>query len=303
MSGQGSADRVPVTVLGGYLGSGKTTLLNHLLTTAQERLAVLVNDFGSINVDEALIAGREGDTISLTNGCICCSLVDGFAGALEQVRAISPAPDRLVIECSGVADPAAVAAWAHGPGLRLDGVLVVVDAERIERTLRDEYVGDVIEQQLASADLLVLNKLDLVTDDVSTRVAARLHELTKAPLVGATQAVVPASIALGRLESVGEREPGAAPADRTHLAWSHTFADPPTDDELRTWLTDLPSTTVRVKGVIAAAPGEEGARIVHRVGNRWTIEADGDRTHTGPSVLVGIDVGRPLPPHPHAILT
>jgi G3E family GTPase len=288
---QGSANRVPVTVLGGYLGSGKTTLLNHLLTTAQERLAVLVNDFGSINVDEALIAGRDGDTISLTNGCICCSLVDGFAGALEQVRAIAPPPDRLVIECSGVADPAAVAAWAHGPGLQLDGVLVVVDAERIDRTLRDEYVGDVIEQQLASADLLVLNKLDLVDATRAARAESSLAARSRAPLVGATQGAVPATIALGQLDAVGNRTPSAEPADQTHVAWSHTFATPPTDNELQQWMDALPPSTVRVKGVIEAAPGGTGTRIVHRVGPRWTVENDNQRTHAGPSILVGIDVG------------
>ena len=295
MTEQGSANRVPVTVLGGYLGSGKTTLLNHLLTTAQERLAVLVNDFGSINVDEALIAGRDGDTISLTNGCICCSLVDGFAGALEQVRALDPKPQRLVIETSGVADPAAVAAWGHGPGFRLDGVLVVVDADRIEHTLRDEYVGDVIVQQLASADLLVLNKLDLIDTPSEQRLRGRLREHSVAPIVGARNGVVDAAIALGNLEHVGTREPGTAPAEQTHLPWSHTFATTPTEASLEQWLAELPASTVRVKGVIAPAPGAAGVRIVHRVGARWTVETDDRRSHTGPSVLVGIDVGPGLP--------
>ncbi len=84
-----SAD-IAVTVIGGYLGAGKTTLVNHILRTADERIAVLVNDFGDINIDEDLIASQDGDTISLANGCICCSLVDGFSAALATITALDP---------------------------------------------------------------------------------------------------------------------------------------------------------------------------------------------------------------------
>ena len=112
---------IPGTVIGGYLGVGKTTLLNQLLETWQGApLAVLVNDFGEINIDGALIASQGADTVTLTNGCVCCSLSDDLGAALEaQVKAPSP-PARILIEASGVADPANVAVYAAGwPGTAL----------------------------------------------------------------------------------------------------------------------------------------------------------------------------------------
>ena len=104
-----SEELIEVSVIGGYLGAGKTTLVNHILREASERVAVMVNDFGEINIDETLIDSSNENTISLTNGCICCSLVDGFATALESVLSFRPRPTRLVIEASGVADPGTIA--------------------------------------------------------------------------------------------------------------------------------------------------------------------------------------------------
>ncbi len=122
---------------------------------------MLVNDFGSINIDNDLVAKHDGDTIALTNGCICCSMVDGFAAALETVRALPLVPDRIIVEASGVAEPAGVAAYAHAPGLELDGIVVVADAETVEAKADDRYVGDIVRSQLQQADIVLLNKAGL----------------------------------------------------------------------------------------------------------------------------------------------
>ena len=145
-------DRIPVTLIGGYLGAGKTSLLNHLLTHAGgERIAVLVNDFGALGLDAALVARRDADTVTLTNGCVCCSIADDFGAALDaQVRSAAP-PARIVVETSGVAEPGKTARYASGwPGVRLDAILTVVDLETIRTQTKNRFVGDLIARQIAS---------------------------------------------------------------------------------------------------------------------------------------------------------
>ena len=173
--------RIPVTLIGGYLGAGKTSLLNHLLTHAGgERIAVLVNDFGALGLDAALVARRDADTVTLTNGCVCCSIADDFGAALDaQVRADEP-PERIVVETSGVAEPAKTARYASGwPGVRLDAVLTVVDLETIRARAKDRFVGDLVVRQIESADLIVANKSDRV--DASARRSAAQWFARRAP--------------------------------------------------------------------------------------------------------------------------
>jgi len=108
---------IPLTVIGGYLGSGKTTLLNALLRQPHgKRFALLVNDFGSINIDAGLIENQQGETINLANGCICCSLAAGFVVALNTVLNLQSRPDQVIIEASGVADPRKIANYGNTPG-------------------------------------------------------------------------------------------------------------------------------------------------------------------------------------------
>ena len=176
-----ATERIPVTLIGGYLGAGKTSLLNHLLTHAGgERIAVLVNDFGALGLDAALVARRDADTVTLTNGCVCCSIADDFGAALDaQVRADEP-PERIVVETSGVAEPAKTARYASGwPGVRLDAVLTVVDLETVRARAKDRFVGDLVVRQIESADLIVANKSDRV--DASTRQSAARWLARRAP--------------------------------------------------------------------------------------------------------------------------
>lgn len=169
--------RVPVTLLGGYLGSGKTTVVNELLARTERPIAVLVNDVGAVNVDAALISRHNGDTIELTDGCVCCSLNHGLAEAFNTLRRREQPPDHVLLELSGVADPRPVLPWAQSAGFRLDGVIVLIDADQFLERIDDPTVGYTVETQLGSADLFVLTKIDLVEPATVDLVTTRLLQL------------------------------------------------------------------------------------------------------------------------------
>ena len=170
-------------MIGGYLGAGKTTLVNHLLRQAAgQRIAVLVNDFGDINIDADLIANATGgadtaddgpasstgqtEVLALSGGCLCCSFGDDLVGTLRALASRSPPLDHVLIELSGVALPAAVVRTARlAPGIAIAGTLVVADAADLRRLAADRYLGDTVRQQLAQADWVVLNQPARVSAD------------------------------------------------------------------------------------------------------------------------------------------
>lgn len=269
---------VPVTVLGGYLGAGKTTLVNALLRGSHgRRLAVLVNDFGSVNVDIDLITAHDGETLSLANGCVCCSIADALGDALDRVLALDPPPEQIVIEASGVADPTKIAMYGQGwPGCRLDAVVVLADAETIRARARDDFVGELVTRQLRHADVVLLTKCDLLSEDTAVHAVSTW--------VGQVAPGVPlVPIRHGEVDDALVLEVGAAlrtPAaelddlpDAASMFETVTleFDRPIGRDALEAALRDLPEDIVRVKGIVRLT-GEPGACIVHRVGRRWSIE-------------------------------
>lgn len=195
---------LPTVLIGGYLGAGKTTLVNHLLRQAGgRRIAVLVNDFGSINIDADLIDAAAGDAsagvLALSGGCLCCSFGDDLVGTLNTLARRDPAPDVCLIELSGVAQPGAVLRTARlSPAADLVGTLVLADAAEIRRQAADRYVGDTVRQQLADADWLLLNKPDLVSADELQAATEALAALApQARLWAGAAAGLPPELVLG----------------------------------------------------------------------------------------------------------
>ena len=188
----GSLTRVPCTIITGFLGAGKTTLVRHVLANAQgRRLAVIVNEFGDVGIDGEILKGcgdaacPEQNIVELANGCLCCTVADEFVPALDTILSRQPAVEHIVIETSGLALPKPLVQAFHWPAIRsrvtVDGVVAVVDgaaladgrvATDVESLARqraadpsldhDDPVEEVFQDQIACADLVVLNKRDLL---------------------------------------------------------------------------------------------------------------------------------------------
>ena len=171
--------KLPVTLITGFLGSGKTTFINQLLENVLDlKIAVLVNELGQIDIDGKLIRSKDKNKVELTNGCICCSINDSLMTSVLDILARRDTVDYLVVETTGVADPVPIMQTFLATELwnftRLDAVITLVDAESFD--LKTMYDSKAAGQQILYGDILVLNKVDLVTDDRLMSVEADLRD-------------------------------------------------------------------------------------------------------------------------------
>jgi G3E family GTPase len=288
---------IPVWVIGGYLGSGKTTLLNAFLRRAAGvRFAVLVNDFGSLNIDADLIAGTGTETLELTNGCTCCTIGGDLILALRDLIARADLPDAIVIEASGVADPLAVARLAAcHPALSVRGTIVAADAETIRERSDDKYVGGLVLRQLATAGVVVMSKIDLIDDEHRAETRAWIAEtVPKVPVFESADGIgFPVEYVLDS-GFIGDIQRLAAAGDGAHASAfasrSYRSSTPLDRARFLDAVRAMVPAIVRAKGTLCFSDDPEHRFVFQLAGRRWSLEPLQAGNGVGESRFVAISL-------------
>ncbi len=305
--------QVPVSIVTGALGAGKTTLLNHILTENHGiRIGVIVNEFGDVGVDADLIEASEDDVIELPNGCVCCTVRGDLIGAVGKT--LERDVEYVLVETSGMAEPGPVANTFLAPELpvirqraKLDGIITIVDAEHFADALAQ---GDTAVQQVAAADVVLLNKADLVPERALALVEERIRAISPRTYIFRTvRARAPLNILLatGRFDiDRWLREGRDAREEHAHaegfMAVAISQERPLRLDAVSDLVRAIPPDIFRAKGILNIgnyadpSPGKDMRMVLQKVGRR--IETTFARAwkpseeHSSRIVLIGKGIDR-----------
>jgi G3E family GTPase len=278
---------VPVIIIGGFLGAGKTTAINEILRKSSQRVAVLVNDFGALNIDAHLIEAQDGEIFALANGCVCCSIGPDFSVMLARMLSLAPPPARIIVESSGVSDPWRIAQLVKLEiGASLEAVIVLADALDLPHLAADRWLNDTISRQIARADLIALSKCDIASAAMRTEARTIVTAIrADVPVIEIAGGVLPAVMVNPSTEPQSSRFLADGP-DHDFRTWSWRPDGPLDEALLREVLRALPPCILRGKGVLqvgsAASP-----MVLQLVGQRWSLAPGREAVDAHELVLIG----------------
>jgi G3E family GTPase len=275
--------RTPITLVTGPLGSGKTTLLRHILATRPAKIAIVMNEFGEIAIDTKVIEGKNIRIAELGGGCVCCSLLGEFEAAVNEIIE-KVVPEIIIVETTGLAEPEALVFNIQEAlsQCRLDGVVSVIDADML---VRFPELGHTTRLQIEGADILLLNKIDLVEAAEINPLEAKLREINRTAAIVRTERC---RIGPDLLFGIGREKKVLAPAHEHQPEFeSFAFSSDQTfsRDCFERFANALPSGVVRAKGFIRFP---DGAQLFNFVAGRWELEPfETDRTEL---VFIGNEI-------------
>jgi G3E family GTPase len=266
--------RTPITLVTGPLGSGKTTLLRHILATHPAKIAIVMNEFGEIDIDTKVIEGKNVRIAELGGGCVCCSLLGEFEAAISEIIE-KVAPESIVVETTGLAEPEALVFNIQEalPQCRLDGVVSVIDADML---VRFPELGHTTRLQIEGADILLLNKIDLVETAHFEQLEMNLREINPTAAILRTERC---RIDPELLFGIG-REKKLTPPKHKHELEFESFALSSdkifSRDSFERFANSLSASVIRAKGFVRFA---DSTQLFNFVAGRWDLEPfEADRT-------------------------
>jgi len=272
---------IPVTIIGGCVGAGKTTFINHLLAgSGTHRLAVVTNEFGSTPLDRQRIAQMRGTTVDLADGCACCTHAAELVLTLASLCGGPQPPTQILIEANGASDPRRIASVVGLRGLRFDALVAIADAEAIRALAGDPDSGAPVRRQLVAADIIVLNKIDLVTPSEKDAVRDWVSELVPgARIVEASHGRVPTELVVGpEAERRGPGSEADGPAltmdDAEYARWVWVSDEMLDGPAFRWWAANLPDGVLRSWGAMYLEEDPSHRYVFHLVGARWALVRD-----------------------------